>query len=92
MNKTSSKKECDSHAASMRNRKAILLVRPKGYSDEFYTPDHIVQALGKFDIDPSAGPKNHARVNIRSSEDGLSKKMVGACLDEPALFWDSRVA
>ena len=42
------------------------------YSDEYYTPDTIVQALGPFDLDPSAGPKSHAAVNIRRPDDGLA--------------------
>jgi hypothetical protein len=41
------------------------------YSDEWYTPDEIVRALGVFDLDPSSGPKSHAARNIRQPEDGL---------------------
>lgn len=41
------------------------------YSDEYYTPDYIPAALGHFDLDPAAGPKSHATVNIRLPQDGL---------------------
>lgn len=44
-------------------------------SDEFYTPPAIVKALGKFDTDPSAGPKRHAKLNIRRN--GLSRRWRG---------------
>jgi len=55
-------------------RKAVLLapncgipqnVRRDAYSDEWYTPARIVQALGLFDLDPCAGPMSHARINYR---------------------------
>ena len=48
-----------------------------GYSDEWYTPDAIVRALGAFDLDPSAGPKAHAARNIRQPEDGLAVPWAG---------------
>lgn len=38
------------------------------YSDEWYTPTRIVSALGPFDLDPCAGPMNHAKRNIRHPE------------------------
>lgn len=53
--------------------------RIKGYTDEWYTPDTIVQALGTFDLDPCAGPKNHARRNVRKPQCGL------------AIPWEGRV-
>lgn len=49
------------------------------YSDEWYTPERIVSALGSFDLDPSAGPMGHAMRNISLPEDGLS------------VNWDGRV-
>ena len=48
------------------------------YSDEWYTPPRIVSALGPFDLDPSAGPMNHAARNIRHPEEcGLSVEWSG---------------
>ena len=48
------------HSASMHSRKSILdVIRPKDYSDEFYTPDPIVDALGEFDLDPCALARSH---------------------------------
>lgn len=48
------------------------------YSDEWYTPPHIVQALGAFDLDPSAGPMDHAKHNIRWPEQcGLESTWFG---------------
>lgn len=47
------------------------------YSDEYYTPPHIVQALGPFDLDPSAGPMEHAARNIRRPADGLAETWAG---------------
>jgi len=52
-------------------------IRKGDYSDEYYTPSHIVTSLGRFDLDPSAGPKSHARRNIRLPKDGLSAKWTG---------------
>jgi len=51
------------------------------YSDEWFTPCRIVQPLGIFDLDPAAGPMNHATRNFRAvhGEDGL------------ALPWEGRV-
>ena len=46
--------------------------KPIHYSDEWFTPAHIPAALGLFDLDPCAGPSNHARRNIRLPECGLS--------------------
>jgi hypothetical protein len=45
--------------------------RLSGYSDEWYTPERITTALGAFDLDPCAGPKSHARRNIRRPACGL---------------------
>ena len=45
--------------------------RSSHYSDEWYTPNATVQALGEFDLDPCAGPKSHARRNIRRPVNGL---------------------
>lgn len=47
------------------------------YSDEWYTPPALVQSLGVFDLDPSAGPMKHARRNIRSPKCGLAAKWKG---------------
>jgi phage N-6-adenine-methyltransferase len=48
------------------------------YSDEWYTPPRIVSALGPFDLDPSAGPMNHAARNIRHPEEcGLAVEWSG---------------
>jgi hypothetical protein len=47
------------------------------YSDEWFTPPQIVKALGMFDIDPCAGPMDHARKNIRRPDCGLSVKWNG---------------
>jgi len=38
------------------------------YSDEWYTPVEIPSAMGEFDLDPCAGPSNHARINLRATE------------------------
>jgi len=46
--------------------------RSSHYSDEWYTPAEIPAAIGGFDLDPSAGPSNHAKVNIRQPECGLT--------------------
>ena len=46
--------------------------KPIHYSDEWFTPAHIPASLGEFDLDPCAGPSNHARRNIRLPECGLS--------------------
>ena len=45
--------------------------RANRYDDEWYTPDYIVEALGVFDMDPCAGPKRFAKLNISLPEDGL---------------------
>jgi hypothetical protein len=42
------------------------------YSDEWYTPERITRALGVFDLDPCAGPKSHAKRNVRRPACGLS--------------------
>lgn len=42
------------------------------YSDEYYTPPAIVASLGTFDLDPCAGPSQHARRNITPPADGLA--------------------
>lgn len=49
--------------------------RKKTYSDEWYTPEHIVKALGPFDLDPCAGAMNHGKVNYR--ENGLGQPWEG---------------
>lgn len=75
------------HSGSMHNRKSILdVIRPKNYSDEFYTPDAIVKALGPFDLDPCAGPKTHATVNIRRPECGLASEWSGRVWMNPPYF------
>lgn len=47
------------------------------YSDEWYTPAPLVQALGPFDLDPCAGPNHHAKRNLRRPACGLSLKWKG---------------
>ncbi len=42
--------------------------KPAEYSDEWYTPENIPGALGSFDLDPCAGPMEHAARNIRHPE------------------------
>lgn len=75
------------HAQSMAKRRSILdAIRPKDYSDEFYTPDHIVSALGAFDMDPCAGPKNHATRNVRRPDCGLEMEWVGRVWLNPP-YW-----
>lgn len=63
-------------------KKSRYQIKPGGvveYSDEWFTPPEIVKALGEFDLDPSAGPMNHARLNLRASEgqNGLSQEWSG---------------
>lgn len=48
------------------------------YSDEWYTPEKIPAALGPFDLDPCAGPMQHAARNIRHPEEcGLTVEWNG---------------
>lgn len=47
------------------------------YTDEWYTPPRIVAALGPFDLDPCAGPMNHAARNLRREDDGLAQPWSG---------------
>lgn len=47
------------------------------YSDEWYTPPELVRSLGRFDLDPCAGPMSHAAVNIRRPQCGLSTPWAG---------------
>ena len=51
--------------------------RSAAYSDEWYTPPRIVEALGPFDLDPCAGPMAHAARNLRREDDGLSQPWAG---------------
>lgn len=52
--------------------------RKAHYSDEWYTPAKIPAALGKFDLDPCAGPISaHATLNIRPPADGLAVEWEG---------------
>src|ERR1035438_10355266 len=75
------------HSASMHSRKSILdAIRSKDYSDEFYTPDPIVDALGAFDLDPCAGPKSHAKRNVRKPECGLTMDWSGRVWMNPP-YW-----
>jgi hypothetical protein len=60
-----------------RRHRYLESTSKKEYSDEFYTPDAIVKTLGAFDIDPCAGPKSHAKVNIRRPACGLLTKWRG---------------
>ena len=63
---------------SVANRNIFPNVRAKDpYSDEWYTPQTLVRSLGKFDLDPCAGPCNHAVENIRRPDCGLSIKWKG---------------
>jgi hypothetical protein len=69
-----------SRAARMAQRPSVIfpsVMRRKEYSDEWYTPDHIPAALGPFDLDPAAGPKNHAIENIRRPRCGLAEPWSG---------------
>lgn len=52
--------------------------RSSNYSDEWYTPARIPASLGSFDLDPCAGPMQHAARNIRHPEEcGLSVEWSG---------------
>lgn len=55
-------------------------------SDEYYTPPHIIEALGHFDLDP-ATPKNPkwrtADVMFTKEDDGLSKDWFGRVFLNP---------
>lgn len=51
--------------------------RPSTYSDEWYTPPELVAALGAFDLDPCAGPMQHAAENWRTPIDGLAQPWAG---------------
>ena len=72
--------------SALRNRQMIVRASrampgaSKGshYSDEWYTPTAITAALGPFDLDPCAGPMEHAARNIRHPEEcGLSAEWSG---------------
>lgn len=56
---------------SMKNHHHYLARRkPADYSDEFYTPQRVTSALGKFNLDPCAGPTTqHGAVNYRRPDD-----------------------
>lgn len=49
-------------------------------TDEWYTPKEIIDALGKFDLDPCA-PVNPlwktAEIMYNKNQDGLTKKWIG---------------
>jgi hypothetical protein len=69
-------------AASISCRSNSLSRRSNGAkgeaSDEFYTPPFLVQALGAFDLDPCAGPMNHAAQNFRMPQtNGLETPWFG---------------
>jgi len=68
-------------ARQMVLRNAVLFPgvskRVGGYSDEWYTPERITRALGDFDLDPCAGPKSHAKRNVRRPTCGLSMPWQG---------------
>ncbi len=52
--------------------------RQTPYHDEYYTPPHIVAALGEFDLDPCAGPVSTlARECWRPPADGLAREWHG---------------
>lgn len=55
-------------------------------SDEYYTPKHIIDSLGCFDLDP-ATPKNPkwqtARVMYTKEDDGLNKEWFGRVFLNP---------
>ena len=49
-------------------------------SDEYYTPPHIIEALGHFDLDPATPPNPRwqtADVMYTKNDDGLSKEWFG---------------
>lgn len=58
-------------------------------TDEWYTPKEIIDALGKFDLDPCA-PVNPlwqtAEIMYNKNQDGLTKKWIGPGLAKSSLF------
>jgi len=70
----------ETRAKQMALRSAVVFPgsnRPGAYSDEWYTPDDLVRALGPFDLDPCAGPKAHALRNVRRPDCGLATEWRG---------------
>ncbi len=71
--------------------KSILNVafrRTKKSSDEWYTPPHIIDRLGKFDLDPACGPgclTSPAKVKIGPDKDGLTQPWHGRVWLNPPL-------
>ena len=70
----------EQRARQMATRSSIVAggarrIRP--YRDEYYTPPAIVRALGRFDLDPCAGPTRLARRCIRRPKDGLRSQWTG---------------
>lgn len=56
------------------------LARTDNTTDEWYTPPHIVRALGKFDLDPCAPvnpPFTLAGHSLTADDDGLSQEWHG---------------
>ena len=56
--------------------------RSVNYSDEWYTPPEIIEALGEFDLDPCAAPPdlrifNTARESFSIEDNGLEKEWFG---------------
>ena len=65
-------RESASRASSILNRVYFGTKLSGLYSDEWYTPPWLVGALGRFDLDPCAGPvSSHATRNIRRPRCGL---------------------
>lgn len=58
-------------------------------TDEWYTPIHIIDSLGKFDLDPCAPVEplwETASRMYNKNDNGLEKKMGRPCLAESPLF------
>lgn len=64
--------------------------KSKNSTDEWYTPKEIIDALGKFDLDPCAPMRplwRTARVMYNKEQDGLKQKWEGRKgMVKPTLF------
>lgn len=63
--------------------------KSKNSTDEWYTPKEIIDALGKFDLDPCAPMRplwRTARVMYNKEQDGLKQKWEGKGMVKPTLF------
>jgi hypothetical protein len=68
---------------ALLRRCEYLARRRHPYSDEWWTPPAIVKRLGKFDLDPCAGPcSSHARRNNRRAN-GLTLRWTGRVFLNP---------